>query len=110
MQNQERLIQVYVRPSGRCPFQEWIHDLKDAKTKAIVFQRIDRVRLGSFGDCRNLGKGVYELRIFFGPGLRVYYGLEGSQIVLLLCGGDKKSQVKDIQTAQYLWKEYQENA
>lgn len=64
----------------------------------------------SFGDCRSVGGGVYELRIHFGPGFRVYFGIVGSDVVLLLCGGDKSSQKKDIARAHNYWKEFQHNA
>jgi len=68
--------------------------------------RLDRVSLGNFGDCRSVGEGVQELRIDYGPGYRVYFGQHGSTIVLLLCGGDKDSQAKDIDLAKHYWKEY----
>lgn len=110
MQIQERQIQTYEQANGHCPFEEWVRGLKDKKAKAILFQRIDRIRLGNFGDCRSLGRGVYELKISWGPGLRVYYGLEGARIVLLLCGGDKASQFKDILKARQLWEEFKKNA
>ena len=62
--------------------------------------------VGNFGDCKSVGGGVEELRIDFGPGYRVYYGREGALVVVLLCGGSKKSQARDIVTAQRQWKEY----
>lgn len=62
MQNPERIIQIYQTATGQTPFEKWIEELSDKKAKAIVFQRIDRVRLGNFGDCRSLGSGVCELR------------------------------------------------
>lgn len=68
--------------------------------------RLDRVSLGNFGDCRNVGEGVQELRVDYGPGYRVYFGQEGTTIVLLLCGGDKGTQTRDIQIAQVYWREY----
>ncbi len=68
--------------------------------------RLDRVSLGNFGDCRSVGEGVQELRIDYGPGYRVYFGQLGSTIVLLLCGGDKSAQAKDINLAHYYWSEY----
>ncbi len=73
---------------------------------AIVRARLNRIRLGNFGDCKSVGGGVEELRIDFGPGYRVYYGREGSLVVVLLCGGDKRTQARDILTAQKYWKEY----
>ncbi len=68
--------------------------------------RLNRIRLGNFGDCKSVGGGVEELRIDFGPGYRVYYGREGSLAVVLLGGGSKKSQARDIVTAQRRWKEH----
>jgi putative addiction module killer protein len=66
--------------------------------------RLDRVAAGNLGDFTSLGMGLFELRFFFGPGYRVYFGMQGNQWVLLLCGGDKSSQRKDIQIAQQYWK------
>jgi putative addiction module killer protein len=80
--------------------------LRDVRAVGIVRARLNRIRLGNFGDCKSVGGGVEELRIDFGPGYRVYYGREGSVVVVLLCGGDKRSQVRDILTAQKYWKEY----
>ena len=68
--------------------------------------RLNRIRLGNFGDCKRVGGGVEELRIDFGPGYRIYYGRRGSLLVVLLCGGDKGTQARDILTAQKHWKEY----
>ena len=72
--------------------------------------RLDRVSLGNFGDCRSVGEGVQELRIDYGPGYRVYFGQLGSTIVLLLCGGDKSTQAKDINLAHYYWSEYRKRS
>lgn len=99
-------LQKYVTPEGTCPFDAWFANL-DAQTQARIDARLDRVSLGNFGDRKSIGAGVYELRFFFGPGYRVYYGLAGRRVVLLLVGGDKKGQNKDIQTAQRLWATYQ---
>ncbi|MGK5092489.1 type II toxin-antitoxin system RelE/ParE family toxin [Deltaproteobacteria bacterium TL4] len=100
-------IQEYVTSSGKSPFGEWFQKLKDIRTRAIIRQRIDRVQLGNFGDCKVLGDEIYELRINFGPGYRVYYGKTGNMIVILLCGGSKKSQNSDIQKAKKYWLDYQ---
>lgn len=72
---------------------------------AIVRARLNRVRLGNFGDCKPVGGGVEELRIDFGPGYRVY-GRDGQSIAILLCGGDKRTQARDIRMSQKYWKEY----
>ncbi|MBF0105353.1 MAG: type II toxin-antitoxin system RelE/ParE family toxin [Deltaproteobacteria bacterium] len=105
MEVKEKKIQTFETNDGKVPFEDWIKSLKDKKVRARIFSRIDRLRLGNFGDCRSVGGGVYELRIHFGAGYRVYFGLEGDKIVILLCGGDKKTQKKDIECAQMYWKE-----
>ena len=110
MQTQERIIQYYQQANGKFPFTDWILGLADKKARSIIFQCIDRIRLGNFGDCQNLGASIFELRISWGPGFRIYYGLDGLRIVLLLCGGDKSSQHRDITYAQEIWKEYKKNA
>ena len=110
MESKERTITSYVPPRGEAPFETWVRSLQDKRARARILQRIDRLRLGNFGDCRSVGNGVYELRINFGPGFRVYFGIVGSDVVLLLCGGDKSSQKKDIARAHNYWKEFQHNA
>jgi putative addiction module killer protein len=71
-----------------------------------ILIRISRLQQGNYGDCEPVGEGVSELRMFFGPGYRVYFGENGNDIVILLCGGDKSSQDKDIQQAKIYWQEY----
>ena len=101
------LIEILLYRKGHSnPFSEWLTSLRDARAVGVVRARLNRIRLGNFGDCKSVGGGVEELRIDFGPGYRVYYGREGSLVVVLLCGGSKKSQAKDIVTAQRQWKEY----
>jgi putative addiction module killer protein len=73
---------------------------------AIVRARLNRIRLGNFGDCKPVGGGVEELRIDFGPGYRVYFGREGSSVVILLCGGSKRAQAGDVGRARRYWKEF----
>jgi putative addiction module killer protein len=74
--------------------------------RLVLCARLNRVRLGNLGDCQSVGGGVHELRIDFGPGYRVYYGRQGLLVVVLLCGGTKRTQARDIVTAQAYWKEY----
>ncbi len=104
-----KTIKLYIDPTGKVPFESWIGSIRETKSKAKILQRIDRLRLGNFGDCKSVGSGVYELRIHFGPGFRVYFGLQGETVVLLLCGGDKSTQKKDITNAHNYWKEFKDN-
>ena len=80
-------------------FDQWFADLKDTKGRFRIQARIDRAELGNFGDCEPVGEGVSEMRIHFGPGYRVYLAQRGLEIVVLLAGGVKGSQSKDIKTA-----------
>ena len=100
-------IEILLYRKGRStPFSEWLASLRDARAVGIVRARLNRIRLGNFGDCKSVGGGVEELRIDFGPGYRVYYGRDGALVVVLLCGGDKRTQARDVVTAQKRWKEY----
>lgn len=101
-----REVFQYVRANGTCPFQEWLVGLRDAKARARVRARIARLRAGSLGDWKAVGEGVFELRIDHGSGYRVYFGQEGETIIILVSGGDKSAQDKDIKTARVLWAEY----
>jgi len=104
----ERCIREYITKDKKDPFGDWFESLKDAKTKATIDVRIGRLRLGNFGDAKGVGQGICELRMHFGPGYRIYYGLEGNAVILLLCGGDKGSRKRDIKKAVALWNEYKE--
>jgi putative addiction module killer protein len=106
METTERIIHEYITSEGRNTFREWLYSLKDCRAQVKVDIRIARLRLGNFGDAKSVGKGVYELRIPYGPGYRIYYGLEGNELVILLCAGDKKNQKQDIKKAQLYWLEY----
>ncbi|WP_299413914.1 type II toxin-antitoxin system RelE/ParE family toxin [Acaryochloris sp. IP29b_bin.148] len=107
MSQQNWDLQKYVTPTGQCPFDEWFRTL-DLQTQARIDVRLDRVKLGNFGDHKSVGEGIYELRFFFGPGYRIYFGRLQGQIVLLLVGGSKKQQNKDVKAAQKLWITYQD--
>jgi putative addiction module killer protein len=100
-----RIVRNYITPNGREPFEEWLDSLRDKKTQAIVLERLNRVRLGNFGDCRHLGEAVYELRIHYGPGYRVYFGDLDNEIAILLCGGAKRTQRRDVERAKEYWRE-----
>jgi len=81
-------------------FANWLHKLKDRQGRARIFERLDRLAVGNPGITRSVGAGVMELKIDFGPGYRVYYVRRGDLLILLLCGGDKSTQDKDIQRAK----------
>ena len=105
----ERTIVIYETTDGKSPFLDWLNGLRDVKARATIRARLDRVRLGNLGDSKSIGDGVHELRITFGPGYRVYFGQDGLLLVVLLCGGDKGSQKRDIAKAKTLWREYHAN-
>lgn len=86
-------------------FEDWLTGLKDAVSRAIIIRRIERVAAGNLGDVRPLGDGVSELRIDYGPGFRVYFVRRGETLIVLLCGGDKASQPRDIARAKALAQE-----
>lgn len=89
-------------------FAKWLKRLKDANARARILVRIQRLSLtGSFGDVKPVGDGVCEMRINYGPGYRLYYALRGNELVLLLIGGDKSSQQRDIEKAKRLNQEYE---
>jgi putative addiction module killer protein len=100
-------IVMYAISTKKRPFAEWLDDL-ESKTQAVILKRLARVRLGNFGDCKYVqgGDGIYELRIDYGSGYRIYFGEEKSTVVVLLIGGDKKSQNRDIEKAKRYWLEY----
>jgi putative addiction module killer protein len=104
----ERVLLEYQEPDGKIPFREWLGRLKDKRARAAVDARLLRVRLGNFGDAKAIGGGVDELRIHVGPGYRVYFAKDGDKVVLLLIGGDKGTQAKDIKAVQGYWAEYRE--
>ncbi len=99
-------IDYFVSEDGIKPFKEWLERLRDVQGRAKIRIRLDRVRLGNFGDSRKVGEGVHELRIDYGPGYRIYFGQDGSRIILLLLGGDKSSQKRDIARSKELWRNY----
>ncbi len=101
-----KLLIVYATPIGQEPFTDWLNNLRDVMGRKRILTRVARLQQGNYGDCEPVGEGISELRMFFGPGYRVYFGENGNDIVILLCGGDKASQDKDIQQAKDYWKEY----
>jgi len=99
-------VRHYVASDGRDPFQDWLDALPDTRARVAVLRRIDRLARGNTGDCRFCRSGVWELRVDFGPGFRVYYVRAGADLLLLLGGGPKRSQQSDIETAVARWKDY----
>ena len=83
-------------------FSRWLHRLKDDNAAARIVARIRRAELGNLGDCRSVGGGVMEMRVDYGPGYRVDFARQGEAIVVLLCGGDKRTQARDIKRAKEL--------
>jgi putative addiction module killer protein len=88
-------------------FADWMNRLRDARAKAKIASRIDRLRFGNPGDVAPVGEGVSEMKINYGPGYRVYYATRGRDLVILLCGGDKATQDRDIKRAKAMAAELQ---
>lgn len=97
----------YVTASGIDVIQKWMDGLHDMRARVAIQRRINRAVLGNFGDHKFCRDGVYELRIDTGPGYRVYYARDGVTVILLLCGGDKRGQDKDLDRAVEYWRDYQ---
>ena len=95
---------VFETDGGKAPFMQWFNKVSIPMQDRII-TRLDRVKVGNFGDSKYLKGGVYELRLHFGSGYRIYFGKEKDKIVILLCGGDKKSQEKDIKKAKEYWQD-----
>ncbi len=103
-----RELRLYRTPTGRAPFSEWYDAIQDLNLQGRIDRRLERVANGNFGDYRSVGSGVFELRLHFGPGYRIYFGEVDNTIVLLLCAGDKSSQARDIRRAKDYWSQYKE--
>jgi putative addiction module killer protein len=105
-----REFRFYETAGGRVPCREWLDDLEasDKRTYGVISNRLDRVEDGNFGDCHPVGEGVSELRIDEGPGYRIYFGIDGDLVILLLGGpkGTKKKQSGDVKTAKQYWRDY----
>lgn len=106
----EKQVIFYQDDRGYEPFTEWLNNLRDVRGRRRILQRLARLERGNYGDYKALKDGVYELRMTFGPGYRVYFGEDGDTIVVLLCGGDKSSQTRDIEQAKFYWQEYTTHA
>jgi putative addiction module killer protein len=100
-----RILRWYQTEEGVEPGLEWLRKLRDSKGRNVIRTRLNRVQAGNFGNCDAVGDGVHELKIDFGPGYRIYFGEDGDLVVLLL-GGDKSTQDRDIQEAKGYWSDY----
>jgi putative addiction module killer protein len=103
-------IRHYVSRTGKDVFDQWLTQLADTRTQAKIAVRINRLAAGNFGDCKSLRQGLFELRIDWGPGYRIYYAMLGTSCVLLLCGGDKRKQSSDIDRALEYLKDYKDRS
>lgn len=101
-------VEYYQSPDGRSPFIEWLEGIGDLGTVQRIRHRIERFELGNLGDCKPVKgrSGLFEARLFFGPGYRLYFTLEKQRLVVLLCGGDKKTQRRDARRAAALLDAY----
>ncbi len=101
-------IEHYVTPSGgKDVYIDWLRRLRDSRAKVAIVRRVARVEHGNLGDHRYCRDGVWELRVDVGPGYRVYYALAGLRVMLLLCGGDKRTQGSDLAQAVGYWQDWQ---
>ena len=103
-------LYYYHTAAGERPFVEWLAGLTDRQARARIEARLARVAAGNLGDAEPVGEGVMELRVDWGPGYRLYFARVGQVIVLLLCGGDKRTQKKDINNAKAYFKDYKARA
>ena len=101
------IVREYLTAAGNNPFREWLGSLTRA-VRARIQARVLRFELGNLGDHKGVGEGVWEARVMFGPGYRIYFGKDGNSIIVLLVGGDKGSQAKDISRAQGFWGDFLE--
>ena len=97
----------YLTQEGRNPYKDWLDRLRDVRASVAVLRRVERLKSGNFGDCSFCREGVWELRADIGAGYRVYYARSGKDVILLLCGGIKKTQDTDIGRAVSYWQDYQ---
>ena len=100
-------VREYLTQDGRNPFREWLETL-DIAVRARVQARVLRFEMGNLGDHKSLGTGVWEARLMFGAGYRIYFGKDGNSIIILLIGGEKASQSQDISRAKSFWRAYLE--
>jgi putative addiction module killer protein len=100
-------VRHYITAAGVDRFQNWLDELQDVQTIDVILRRLDRLERGNLGDCRFCAEGVWELRIDFGPGYRIYYAQRSKTLILLLCAGTKRTQTADINNAIAHWRDFQ---
>lgn len=100
-------IRRYTKSNGKAPFDDWLKNLRDNKTRLRIQQRLRRISLGNLGDYKSIKEGVCELRLDFGSGYRIYFSQIDQMVILLLCAGDKDSQNRDIEKAVEYLKDYE---
>lgn len=102
-------IVIYATKNKKEPFTSWLDNL-DVTTQTTITTRLHRLQIGNFGDCKQIkgSKGIWEFRIHLGPGYRIYWGKKKEPVIILLCGGDKKSQSRDMEKAVKYWLDYKE--
>ncbi len=101
-------IHIFKNEKNIEPFTKWLNKL-DKKNKFRILQRIERLKYGNFGDCKQIFDNLYELRMFFGSGYRIYFGKDSDKLVILLTAGDKKTQKQDILKAKEYWRQYNDS-
>ena len=98
-------ILYYWTSDRKCPYKEWFDSL-EASLQQIIDARLNRVKLGLLGETNSISRSIFELKFRVGPGYRIYFGKQGRQLIILLCGGDKGSQKRDIKKAVQYWEDY----
>ena len=100
------VVEICQDRQNRRPFTTWLNSLNDLKAKGSIRARLNRVRMGNFGDCKPIAGGIFELRIDIGPGYRVYFGRETGTKIIILLGGEKGTQKRDIEKVKKYWANY----
>jgi putative addiction module killer protein len=108
IENKNKTVKLFCRVNGKEPFVDWLKSL-DKITKRIIENRVVRLLIGNYGDHKRINRDIFELRVATGPGYRVYFAEENNEIIILLCGGDKSTQSKDIEKATNYYNIYRSN-
>ncbi len=110
MEGSVRDLKLLELRTGKCPFEAWYRSVRDVRARQRIFSTITRLADPRYRAFKSVGEGVYELRIFHGPGYRVYFGMKGDRLVVLIGGGDKSDQGGDIHEAKKLWKAFKDES